>query len=63
MPTARKKVSDLSIAELKTIIHETVAEDLEAWKETFEILADRSDRRTRPWNTTTHCSSEVYARR
>ena len=40
MRTATKKVSDITVNELKTIIHEVIAEDLEAWKETLEIMAD-----------------------
>jgi hypothetical protein len=39
--TATKKVSDITVDELKTIIHEVIAEDLEAWRETFEIMADK----------------------
>ena len=41
MKTATKKVSEITVDELKTIIHEVIAEDLEAWKETFEIMADK----------------------
>ena len=41
MKTAIKKVSEITVDELKTIIHEVIAEDLEAWKETFEIMADK----------------------
>ena len=39
--TATKKVSDITVDELKTIIHEVIAEDLEAWRETFEIMSDK----------------------
>jgi len=39
--TATKKVSDITVDELKTIIHEVIAEDLESWRETFEIMADK----------------------
>lgn len=42
MRTATKKVSDITVNELKTIIHEVIAEDLEAWKETLEIMADKN---------------------
>ena len=35
MKTVTKKVSDLTVDELKTIIHDVIAEDLERWKETF----------------------------
>jgi hypothetical protein len=41
LKTAIKKVSEITVDELKTIIHEVIAEDLEAWKETFEIMADK----------------------
>ncbi len=40
MKATKKKVSDITVDELKTIIHEVIAEDLEAWRETFEIMAD-----------------------
>ncbi len=36
-----KKVSDLTIDEFKSLIHETISEDIETWRETFEIMADR----------------------
>lgn len=36
-----KKVSDLTVDEFKSLIHEAISEDIEAWKETFEIMADR----------------------
>lgn len=41
MRAVKKKVSDITVDELKDIIHETIAEDLEAWRETFEVMADR----------------------
>jgi hypothetical protein len=41
LKTAAKKVSDITVDELKAIIHEVIAEDLEAWKETLEIMADK----------------------
>ena len=34
-----KKVADLTVDEFKSLIHEAIAEDIEAWKETFEIMA------------------------
>jgi hypothetical protein len=40
--TATKKVSDITVDELKAIIHEVIAEELEAWKETLEIMADKN---------------------
>ena len=36
-----KKVKDLTVEEFKHLIQESIAEDIEAWKETFEIMADR----------------------
>ena len=36
-----KKVSDLTVEELKSVIHDVIDEDMEAWRETFEILADK----------------------
>ncbi|HLG31367.1 MAG TPA: hypothetical protein VI387_14245 [Candidatus Brocadiales bacterium] len=41
MRTVTKKVSDITVEELKTIIHEVILEDLGIWKETFEIMADK----------------------
>ena len=41
MKTAAKKVSDITVDELKAIIHEVIDEELEAWKETLEIMADK----------------------
>ncbi|MBI4378061.1 MAG: hypothetical protein HY578_03075 [Nitrospinae bacterium] len=38
---AAKKVSELTVDELKSLIHETISEDIEAWRETLEIMADR----------------------
>jgi hypothetical protein len=37
-----KKVKDLTVEEFKHLIQESIAEDIEAWKETFEIMADRN---------------------
>jgi hypothetical protein len=31
----------MTIDELKAVIHEVIAEDMEAWRETLEIMADR----------------------
>jgi hypothetical protein len=36
-----RKLSDLTVDELKAVIHEVIAEDMEAWRETSEIMADR----------------------
>ncbi len=37
-----KKIKDLTVEELKHLIQESIAEDIEAWKETFEILSDKT---------------------
>jgi hypothetical protein len=41
MKTSTKKVSDMTVDELKSVIHEVITEDMEAWRETFEIMADK----------------------
>jgi hypothetical protein len=41
MKASAKKVSDMTVDELKSVIHEVITEDMEAWRETFEILADK----------------------
>jgi hypothetical protein len=41
METAKRKVSDLTVDELKSVIHEVIAEDMEAWRETLAIMTDR----------------------
>jgi hypothetical protein len=41
MTAIKKKVSDLTVDELKSVIHEVIAEDMETWRETMEIMADR----------------------
>lgn len=41
MRAAKKKVSDITVDELKTIIHDVVTEDLESWRETLEVMADK----------------------
>lgn len=42
MGLKEKTVKDLTIAEFKRLIQESIAEVIEAWKETFEILADKT---------------------
>lgn len=37
-----KKIKDLTIEEFRHLIQESIAEDIEAWKETFEIMADKN---------------------
>jgi len=41
MKASTKKVSDMTVDELKSVIHEVIAEDMEAWRDTFEIMADK----------------------
>jgi len=41
MPTSAKKVSELTVDELKSVIHDVITEDMEVWRETFEVLADK----------------------
>ncbi|MFN3467438.1 MAG: hypothetical protein ACK4WF_07015 [Candidatus Brocadiales bacterium] len=41
MKTKMKRVSDLTVDELKTIVYDVIAEDLERWKETFAILSNK----------------------
>ena len=41
MKASTKKVSDMTVNELKSVIHEVIAEDMEAWRETLEIMADK----------------------
>jgi hypothetical protein len=41
METPKRKVSDLTVEELKSVIHEVIAEDMEAWRETIAIMTDR----------------------
>ena len=31
----------MTVEELKSVIHEVIAEDMENWRETLEIMADR----------------------
>ena len=39
--TTKKKVSDITVEELKTINHDVIAEDLEILRETIEIMSDK----------------------
>jgi len=41
MKTTTKKVSELTVDELKSVIREVITEDMEAWRETLEIMADK----------------------
>jgi hypothetical protein len=40
MKALKRKVTDMTVDELKGVIHEVIAEDMEAWRETLEIMAD-----------------------
>ncbi|MBU3932958.1 MAG: hypothetical protein KKF01_11025 [Proteobacteria bacterium] len=40
MRTVKRKITDMTLDELKDVIHEAIAEDMEVWRETFEIMAD-----------------------
>jgi len=40
MRAGKRKVTDMTVDELKGIIHEAISEDMEVWRETFEIMAD-----------------------
>ncbi len=40
MKAVKRKVTDMTVDELKGVIHEVIAEDMEAWRETLEIMAD-----------------------
>ena len=31
----------MTVDELKSVIHEVITEDMEVWRETFEIMADK----------------------
>lgn len=42
MKTTTRKVSDITVGELKTIIHDVISEDLGRWRETLEVLANKS---------------------
>ena len=40
MRAVKRKITDMSVDELKGVIHEAISEDMEVWRETFEIMAD-----------------------
>jgi hypothetical protein len=42
MQIPAKKVSDLTIEELKSVIRDVITEDMEIWRETFAILSDKN---------------------
>jgi len=37
----KKTIKDLTIEEFKILIQEIIAEDIESWKDTFQILANK----------------------
>lgn len=37
----KRTIKDLTIEEFKILIRDSIAEDIESWKDTFEILANR----------------------
>ena len=41
MRAVKRKITDMTVDELKGIIHEAISEDMEIWRETLEIMADR----------------------
>jgi len=40
--TKEKTVKDLTVSELKQLIHESIAEDIESWRATFEITSNKT---------------------
>jgi len=40
MRAVKRKITDMTVDELKGVIHEAISEDMEIWRETFEIMAD-----------------------
>ena len=40
MRAVKRKITDMTVDELKGVIHEAISEDMEVWRETFEIMAD-----------------------
>ena len=40
MRAAKRKITDMTVDELKGVIREAVSVDMEVWRETFEIMAD-----------------------
>jgi hypothetical protein len=40
MRAVKRKITDVTVDELKIVIHEAISEDMEIWRETFEIMAD-----------------------
>jgi hypothetical protein len=42
MKAVKRKVSDMTVDELKSVVHDVIAEDMETWRETLEIMADKN---------------------
>ena len=42
MRAVKRKVSDMTVDELKSVVHEVIAEDMETWCETLKILVDKN---------------------
>jgi hypothetical protein len=40
MKAVKRKVTDMTVDEPKGVIHEVIAEDMETWRETLEIMSD-----------------------
>ena len=40
MRAVKRKVTDMTVDEFKGIIREAISEDMEVWRETFEIMTD-----------------------
>ena len=40
MRAVKRKITDMTVDELKDVINEAIAEDMEVWRETFEIMAN-----------------------
>jgi hypothetical protein len=38
MSSVKRKVTDITVDELKDVIHEAIAEDMEVWRETFDAF-------------------------
>ena len=38
----KRKIKDLTIEEFKHLIKESIAEDIELWRETFEIMSNKT---------------------
>jgi len=41
MKVSARKVSEMTVDELRDVIRDVIAEDIDSWRETFEILSDK----------------------